>query len=52
MAFRGFECKINGETPAEYLSGRETVKIKLYADPTPAIKGETEMRPIRKTGTA
>jgi hypothetical protein len=47
-AFRGFECKINGETPANYLSGREKVRITLYADPTPIIRGETEMLPIRK----
>jgi hypothetical protein len=43
MAFKGFVCTINGVAPAEYLSGRETVKITLYADPTPIIKGETEM---------
>lgn len=48
VAFRGFECRINGVTPAEYLSGRETVKITLYADPTLTIMGETEMLPIRK----
>ena len=49
MAFRGFECRVNGKTPAEYLSGRESVKITLYAYPTPIIKGQTEMLPIRKS---
>jgi hypothetical protein len=48
MAFRGFECRINGAVPPTYLSGRKTVKITPYADPTPIIEGETEMLPIRK----
>lgn len=48
MAFRGFHCRIDGAVPAEYLSGREAVKITLYADPTPIIKGQTEMLTIKK----
>jgi hypothetical protein len=52
MAFRGFDCKIDGVVPAEYLSGREMVKITLYADPTPIIKGQTETLPIRKDSKA
>lgn len=47
-AIRGVECKIDGVTPANYLKGRETVKITLYADPIPIIRGQTEMLPIRR----
>ena len=48
IVFRGFVCTIDGQAPAQYLSGRKTVKITLYADPFPVIKGETEMLPIGK----
>jgi hypothetical protein len=47
MAFKGFDCTIDGVAPPEYFSGRETVKITLYADPTPTIMGQTEMLPKR-----
>jgi Schlafen, AlbA_2 len=48
MAFRGFDCRIDGVVAPEYLSGRDTVKVTFYADQTPVIKGETEMLPIPK----
>jgi hypothetical protein len=48
-AFRGVEVKISGVTPANYISGREMVKITLYAEPTPIVRGRTEMLPIRKS---
>ena len=47
-AIRGVECKIDGVTPANYLSGRETVKITLYADPIPIVRGQTQMLPIQR----